>query len=128
VSESKDGQQIIELEKRFWKSIVDKDTKVALGLLSEPAFMVSAKGAMKFDHAAYRKMAEDATYQLLEFNITDAEVIFPAADVAVLTYKVDQKTEMKGRKMDARMSDSSTWIRQGGSWICAVHTESPIAE
>ncbi|MEO8117694.1 MAG: hypothetical protein ABI606_00030 [Rhodoferax sp.] len=31
---------------------------MALDLLCEPALMVSAHGAMKFDHARYRQMAD----------------------------------------------------------------------
>jgi ketosteroid isomerase-like protein len=90
--------------------------------------MVSAKGAMKFDHAAYRKMAEDdAAYSLLDFKFSKMEVIFPTQDVAVLTYQVDQKAEMKGKQMDAKMSASSTWVKSGDSWLCVIHTESPMS-
>jgi ketosteroid isomerase-like protein len=121
-----DEKTIIELEERFWQSMVDKQTQAALDLLDDPALMVSSKGAMKFDHAGYRKMAEDDTYKLLDFKLSEAQVVFPTDEVAVLTYQVDQKTEMKGKKMDAKMSDSSTWVRKGDRWLCVVHTESPM--
>ena len=122
-----DEKRIIELEERFWKSMVDKETSVALELLNEPALMVSSKGAMKFDHAGYSKMADDDdAYKLLDFKLSEIQVVFPTEDVAVLAYQVDQKTEMKGKKMDAKMSDSSTWVRNGDRWVCVVHTESPM--
>ena len=121
-------QEIIKLEEQFWKSIVDKDTQIALDMLHEPALMVSSKGAMKFDHAGYRKMAEDDSYKLVDFKITHPEVVFPSADVAVMTYQVNQKTEMKGKKMETNMSDSSTWVKKGKSWVCVIHTECPVAE
>ncbi len=126
--ESKDEKLIIQLEQRFWKSIADKQTNVALGLLNEPALMVSARGAMKFDHAGYRKMAEaDAAYNLLDFEFSEMKTVFPVEDVAVLAYQVEQKAEMKGKKTDTKMSASSTWVKKGGSWVCVIHTESPMS-
>ena len=49
---------LVNLEKKFWQSMVDHKTDVALNLLCEPALMVSSHGAMKFDHAGYRQMAD----------------------------------------------------------------------
>ena len=49
-------QTLIDLEKKFWQSMVDQDADTAIDMLSEPALMVSSHGAMKFDHAGYRNM------------------------------------------------------------------------
>ena len=54
------SKTIIDLERKFWQSIVEQDTDAALDMLCEPALMVSTHGAMKFDHQGYRRMAEDA--------------------------------------------------------------------
>jgi hypothetical protein len=40
---------LVDLETKFWQSMVDQDTDAALALLSEPALMVSEHGAMKFE-------------------------------------------------------------------------------
>lgn len=37
---------LIDLETRFWQSMVDRDTDAALELLSEPALMVSSNGKL----------------------------------------------------------------------------------
>lgn len=55
-------QHLIDLETRFWQSMVDDDTDTAVGMLSEPALMVSQHGAIKFDHAGYRRMARRAAW------------------------------------------------------------------
>ena len=52
------SNDLISLEKKFWQSMVDEDTDTALSMLDEPALMVSSHGAMQFDHAGYRRMAE----------------------------------------------------------------------
>lgn len=101
---------------------------MTLNLLTEPALMVSSQGAMKFDHAGYRKMAEGGAFKLLDFKMSKTQVVFPTDDVAVIAYQVDEKTEMKGKKMKAKKSYSSTWVRMGKSWKCVVHTESPMEE
>ncbi|MEO7726194.1 MAG: hypothetical protein ABIS45_03005 [Burkholderiales bacterium] len=61
------AQTLIDLENKFWQSMVSKDTDAAVELLTEPALMVSSHGAIKFDHAGYRKMAEQGTMVLTSF-------------------------------------------------------------
>ena len=119
--------EIERLEKTFWKSMLDGKPEVATGMLTEPALMVSAHGANKFDHAGYTKMANDDRYKLVDYDITSMDVTFPRDDVAVATYRVSQTVEMEGKPIEMDMFDSSTWIKVDGEWRCAMHTESPAA-
>ncbi len=121
-------RDLIALERRFWQSMVDRDTDTALGLLAEPALMVSSHGSMQFDHAGYRKMAENARHALTAFDLSNARVLRPSDDVAIVTYEVDQTTTMADREQRVRMSDSSTWVRRDGKWLCAIHTETAMTE
>lgn len=127
-------QTLIDLEKRFWQSMVDHDTDTALGLLNEPALMVSANGAMQFDHAGYRKMAEHGRMVLTAYELHDVQVTMPTDGTAILTYRVTQQVaprEGGGGQPSApqEMHDSSTWVRcgPGGEWRCVMHTETPVA-
>jgi ketosteroid isomerase-like protein len=119
---------LASLERKFWQSMVDHDTDVALNLLCEPALMVSAHGAMKFDHAGYRKMAEQGTMVVKSFEISDMEVMFPNDATAILSYRVEQAVAPrdKGATTEQEMNDTSTWIRTDHGWRCAMHTETPI--
>jgi uncharacterized protein DUF4440 len=121
---------LIELEKKFWQSIVDQDTDGALELLSEPALMVSTHGAMKFDHDGYRQMAEKGSMVLKSFELSDMQVVFPNASTAVLTYHVKQKVTPRGKDDGAvqEMHDTSTWIKVGEDWQCVIHTETPVTD
>ena len=65
------SKTLIGLETKFWQSIVDNDANVAIDLLTEPAMMVSSHGAMKFDHAGYRKMAEQGSMVVRSFELND---------------------------------------------------------
>jgi hypothetical protein len=126
MSKSRRQEEIEELEDAFWKSIVDDAPKVATAMLAEPALMVSGHGVNKFDHAGYIKMAKGGKYKLIDYKVSKMDVLFPADDVAIATYHVNQTMEMDGKPMEMDSVDSSTWIKAGDSWKCAMHTESPV--
>jgi ketosteroid isomerase-like protein len=118
---------IVALETRFWQAMVDDDADTAVELLCEPAVMVSSHGAFKFDHAGYRKMADQGPMVVTSFKFDDMQVVFPNDDTAVLTYKVTQGVAPRGKKdsTSQEMNDTSTWVREGGEWKCVMHTETP---
>lgn len=118
---------LIDLETKFWQSMVDQDTDTALSLLNEPSLMLSAHGAMKFDHDGYRKMAEQGSMVLTSYKLSDMEVVFPNKATAVLTYHVQQTMAPRGKTegVTQEMNDSSTWIQNGKDWLCVMHTETP---
>ncbi|APW39591.1 DUF4440 domain-containing protein [Rhodoferax koreense] len=123
------SKSLIDLETRFWQSMVDNETAVALGLLTEPSMMVSAHGAMQFDHAAYRKMAEQGKMVVKSYAFSDMQVQFPNETTAIVSYKVRQgiAERDKSEVTFQEMVDSSTWVQVGSSWRCALHTEAPLA-
>lgn len=119
---------LIDLETKFWQSMVDQEPDVALNLLCEPALMVSAHGAMKFDHAGYRRMAEHGTMVVNAFEFSDMEVVFPNDATAILSYRVKQGIAPRGQgaTLEQEMHDTSTWVKTDHGWRCAMHTETPI--
>src|ERR1044072_6013785 len=118
---------IIDLENRFWQSMVDQDTDIALDMLTEPALMVSPHGAMKFGHEEYRNMAERGPMVLKEFELSNMEVVFPNDSTAVCTYHARQKMAPRGKSdgTEQVMNDTSTWVKTRDGWKCVMHTESP---
>lgn len=122
------AKTLIDLETKFWQSMVDQDTDAALQLLHDPAMMSTAHGAMKFDHAGYRKMAKQGTMDVTAFALSDVEVVFPTETTAVLTYQVKQTIAARegGKRSTQNMSDTSTWVHAGKRWQCVLHTESEM--
>jgi len=117
-------QEIEKLETAFWQSMLDGKAEVATQMLTEPALMVSSHGRLKFDHAAYEKMAANDTHKLTGFEFSDFDVMFPTQDVAVASYRVKQSMEAKGMSLTEEVFDSSTWVKLGDAWKCVAHTES----
>lgn len=122
------AKTLIELETKFWQSMVDQDAGAALQLLHDPSQMASSHGAMKFDHAAYRKMAEQGAMVVTAFELNHVEVAFPTETTAVLTYQVKQTVAARtgGQSSTQNMSDTSTWIHINKRWQCVLHTESEM--
>lgn len=109
---------LIELETKFWQSMVDQDADAALQLLHEPSLMASSHGAMEFDHAGYRKMAEHGSMVVTAFSLNDFKALFPSETTGVMTYRVKQTVAARnsgksGESTIQDMSDTSTWVYVG---------------
>ncbi|MBS0453390.1 MAG: nuclear transport factor 2 family protein [Proteobacteria bacterium] len=123
------AQHLIELERKFWQSLVREDTDAALSMLDQQALMVSSHGSMKFDHMQYRQMAQQGAMVLKDFKLGDIDVLQPTDDMAVLTYRVKQSMGPRGSSDTGKMQemvDSSTWVRKDDQWQCVAHTETPL--
>ena len=114
---------IEQLEHAFWKSLVERDADAATAMLAPQALMVSSHGTLRFDPAQYAKMLEDPKHGLLEYTLSDMDVLFPSEDVAIATYKANQTMTMDGKELTQDVVDSSTWVRMGGTWKCVAHAE-----
>jgi len=124
------SDELIDLENRFWQSMVNEDAETALTMLAEPSLMVSSHGTMSFDHNEFRKMLEDGSMVINSFELNNMNVFFPTEDTALITYKARQTTSMRGKaeQITQEMTDASVWTRQNGQWRCAMHTETPSAD
>lgn len=116
--------EIERLERAFWQSLVERDAEAARAMLAPEALMVSSHGTLRFDPAQYEKMLLDPKHGLLEYTLSDMDVLFAGDDVAIATYRAHQVMQMDGRRMEQEVVDSSTWVRMDGGWKCVAHTES----
>jgi hypothetical protein len=123
---STNAQTIVDLETKFWQSMVDKDAKLARTLIANDCLVTGPMGAMKIDPEKYEAMTRDGKWTLESFKFSDLNVIFPSDDTAIVAYKVHQKGEMGGKSMDMNCADSTTWVRDGRDWKCALHTETML--
>src|SRR5690349_16720516 len=92
--------EIQRLEREFWQALVDRDVDTSTRLLAPEALMVSSHGTMRFDPAEYAKMLTDPKHGLVEYSLSDMDVLFPNDDMAIATYRAHQKMEMDGQVME----------------------------
>ena len=45
------------------------------------------------------------------------------ANVAIVAYKVHEDLIVEGKPVSLDATDSSTWVKRGGQWRCALHTD-----
>lgn len=121
-------QTIVNLEKSFWQSMVDKDAEKAMAMIADECLITGPQGTLRSDPEDYKRMTETGEWELDDFEFSDVQVIFPVEDTAIIAYKVHQTGSMKGAKMDLNCADSTTWVRDGDEWKCALHTETIIGE
>jgi len=114
---------IVKLEKAFWQSMVDKDANKAMKMIADECLITGPMGTMRSDPEDYKRMTETGEWELDEFEFSDVQVIFPVEDTAIIAYKVHQTGTMKDKPMDLTCADSTTWVRDGDEWKCALHTE-----
>jgi len=121
-------QQVIDLEKRFWQSIKDKEVATARSMIAEESLVTGPFGTMRVDPAKFAEMMEKAPWTLERFEFSDVDVIFPSEAVAVITYKVHQTGEMENRPMDMVAANSTVWTGEGKDWKVALHTETILKD
>ena len=118
-------QDLLALETRYWEAIKNKDVDAAMQLSDEPCLVTGPSGVGRIDRETMSQMLRNAPYTLETFSIADgAQVRQLADDVAVLAYDVHETLKVDGRTMSLDASDSSTWVRRNGRWLCAMHSES----
>lgn len=114
---------IVKLERTFWQSMVDKDADKAMKMIADECLITGPMGTMRSDPQDYKRMTQKGDWELDEFQFSDVQVIFPVEDTAIIAYKVHQTGTMKGKEMDLTCADSTTWVKDGRDWKCALHTE-----
>ena len=116
--------EILELENRYWEAIKARDVEGAMRLTDFPCLVAGASGVGLIDKETFRKMMSSANYTLDDFEIKDAKVRPATDDVALVAYKVHENLTVDGKKVSMDAADTSVWLRRGGEWRCALHTES----
>ena len=119
-------QELIDVEKRFWDAMKDKDARSAGQMTDDGCIIVGAQGVSAIDAKMMEKMTTEGKWQLkqYEFNVEKARVRFIGDDVAIVAYSVNERVVVEGETLPIEANDSSVWVRRDGEWLCALHTES----
>lgn len=118
--------EILELEKKFFQTMVDKDGDTATAMCGKDVLVSGSQRAVPVKGADMGKMMAEGKWDLRSFEISDFNVVFPTDELAVSGYKADMDMVMDGKPMKMSTFDSSTWMKDGDSWICIQHSETPM--
>lgn len=121
-------QVIIDLEKKFWDTMVSKDADAATEMMAKTSIVTGPQGVAQISHGDFGKMMEEGKWTLESYKFSDVQVIFPNKDTAVIAYRVRQKGTMGGKPYDMEAADASTWTKSGEEWLCVMHSETMLQD
>ncbi len=117
-------KELLELERRYWQAMQDRDVEAAVGLTEFPCIVAGASGIMPVEQPDFERMMNNAQYRIRKVELDpSAEVRLLTDDVAIVAYKLKEEVTVDGKKVTLETADASTWIKRDGSWMCALHTE-----
>jgi hypothetical protein len=110
---------ITDLEKSAWEAYKNKQADAFKKLLSKDYCGVYADGIKTLD----TEVADMAKTDLRDYSFADMKVVFPSADIAVITYKVTQQAISAGQDVSGAYNSAGVWMKRGGKWLGVFHTE-----
>ena len=110
---------ITDLEKSAWESYKNKQADAFRKLMSKDYYGTYAEDIKNLD----REVADMAKTDLREYSLADMKVVFPSADVAVITYKATIQLTAEGKDMSGTYNSGSIWVKKSGKWLEVFHTE-----
>ena len=110
---------ITHLETSAWEAYKNKQAGAFKKLMSEDYCGEYAEGVKNLD----REVADMAKSDLRDYSLADMKVVFPSADVAVITYKSTIQQTSEGKDMSGTYNSASIWVKKGGKWLEVFHTE-----
>ena len=119
-------QELLDLEKRFWDAMKEKDGRTAARMTDDGCIVVGAQGVSAIDSKTMEKLTVEGNWELKQYSFDEknAQVRFIGDDVAIVAYKVVERVVVDGKTLPIDANDSSVWVRRNGEWLCALHTES----
>ena len=117
-------QELLNLERRYWSAVQEKDAATATALSDDPCILVGAQGVGEVSKEQLAGMFDAANYELERFDIEDVHVRKLSDGVVALAYKVSESLVVDGQDVTLEAFESSVWVRRNGEWVCSMHTES----
>ncbi|MCA1620161.1 MAG: nuclear transport factor 2 family protein [Acidobacteria bacterium] len=112
-------------ERQVYDAIKAKNWDAFGGMLADDFSLVVSDGV----HNKAQTLESIKQYNLVEYTISDVRLVKVDADLAVLTYTMNEKTGEAGKETQAKpYRASSAWVNRGGKWLNAYHQESEVAE
>ena len=111
--------EIIDLEKSAWEAYKSKQADAYKKLMAADYYSVYADGIKTLE----REVADMEKTDLRDYSFADPKVVFPSADVAVMTYKVTMQETVAGQDASGTYNSASVWNKRGGKWLGVFHTE-----
>ena len=113
-----DAGTIIDLEDSAWQAYKNKQTRSFTKLLYKTYYAVYAGGIKTLD----MEVADIAKTELHDYSLADIQVVFPNANVAIITYKTKQGATFDRKDVSGTYYNESVWVKKDEKWLNTFHT------
>src|SRR5205823_13937545 len=98
--------ELVDLERRYWTAMKEKDVDGAVRMTDEPCIVTGAQGVGRVSHEEFRTLMVNAKWTLHDFEMENMQARMISDDVAVVAYKVKEKLTVEGKPLTLVASDS----------------------
>lgn len=119
--------QIIELEKNFWQGMEEHNYEKVKSLTRFPCIVAGKTGVKSIAEPTFKKMFESgsgAKIKVLGISSVEAQTV---GEMAIIGYEIDLGFQDDPQKPGMKCICTSTWIKESGKWLCALHTETEVS-
>jgi hypothetical protein len=122
------AREILNLEKKYWTAMKDHDLQMALSLTDFPCIVAGAHGISSVSQPQFIEMfnSQNDTLRIFNFDEDKTEIRQISPDTIVIAYQVHTSVNQDGHNKIINAVDTSTWIKRGDKWLCAMHTETEL--
>lgn len=118
--------ELLGLENKYWQAMKDKDLGTALSLTDFPCVVAGTHGVMSVDRVQFEKMFNAPHEEIESIELAEhAEVRLLNENTAIIGYNIRCQSKVDGKDRKTEAVDTSTWVKRGDKWLCAMHTETP---
>ena len=120
--------ELMTLENQYRDAMKSGDPRTLERLTADNCLVVGAQGARTFQRNEVGAMTSSSEFQLKSYRVDDRSVVLRelGPGVVAIAYRVDEQYQRNGNPHSSSAYNCSTWVKNGRSWECAVHTESLI--
>ncbi len=122
------GQQsvrsiVLENERKIWEGFKARDANAVSALLADDVQVVTVNG--RFNKSGFLRIVPQLP-EIPSYTITNASVISPNKDVAILTYDCKYVTK-EPRPMNHSAFQTTVWVNRGGNWVAVFNQETKVS-
>ena len=122
-------KEILAMEKKYWQAMEDHDFETVKKLTRFPCIVAGKNGVKSVDEAMFKNMFDSgANAKIKVLNISNVETQAVSKKSGVIAYLIELGTAYDEQNTTMKCACTSTWTRVNGEWVCAMHTETDLAQ
>jgi len=122
------GTEALEREQHYWEVMKNGDKAEIKKLTADPFLFVMSDGIMSFSRDDFANMMGGGDFTLKSYRIDtkNAQVRPIGSEGVMVAYPAHMEFERGGKAGTSDTYYASTWIKEGGRWVCGATTETPM--